>query len=49
MKLATRSLLALALAAGLATPAFAAEPGSWTVSLGAHVVDRSLAGVLEEK
>ena len=41
MKLATRSLLALALAAGLATPAFAAEPGSWTVSLGAHVVDPS--------
>ena len=34
-----RSLLALALACGLASPAFAAEAGSWSFSLGAHVVD----------
>ena len=36
-----RSLLALALACGLASPAFAAEAGSWSFSLGAHVVDPS--------
>ena len=35
----TRSLLALALAFALAGPAFAAEPGSWSVSLGAHSVN----------
>ena len=34
-----RSLLALALACGLASPAFATEAGSWSFSLGAHVVD----------
>ena len=34
-----RSLLALALACGLVSPAFAAEAGSWSFSLGAHVVD----------
>lgn len=37
--MSTRSLLALALAAGLAAPAFAAEPGSWSVSVGAHTVN----------
>ena len=36
-----RSLLALALACGLVSPAFAAEAGSWSFSLGAHVVDPS--------
>jgi outer membrane protein len=35
----TRSLLALALACGFAAPALAAEPGSWSVSLGAHSVN----------
>lgn len=39
MKLLPRSLLALALAGGMAAPAVAAEAGDWTVSLGAHVVD----------
>jgi outer membrane protein len=35
----TRSLLALALAFGLAAPAFAAEAGSWSVAVGAHSVN----------
>ena len=35
----TRSLLALALACGLASPAIAADAGSWSVSVGAHSVD----------
>ena len=39
MTRSTRSLLALALAFALAGPAFAAEPGSWSVSLGAHSVN----------
>ena len=34
-----RPLLALALACGVASPALAAEAGSWSVALGAHVVD----------
>jgi outer membrane protein len=41
MTRSTRSLLALALACGLASPAFAAEAGSWSFSVGAHVVDPS--------
>ena len=39
MTRSTRTLLALALACGLASPAFAAEPGSWSFSLGAHSVN----------
>ena len=39
MTRSTRTLLVLALAFGLAGPALAAEPGSWSVSLGAHGVN----------
>ena len=39
MTRSTRSLLALALACAFASPTFAAEAGTWSVSVGAHSVN----------